>query len=159
MPWPAEARRQGPGGVAALFLGGTTLPHSPRAQVSAEEDRRSGRRGVVADTFFRRNHFSSFLRTQISGSLKPRDRASQRASLRFFVRGALSFSSIHRRPLAAPALSPAARSLAPRCMEIVEFWQYGKRTRRCSDCFRQHPDAILANVAKEMAPLGEMPNL
>src|SRR5260370_42700504 len=60
---------------------------------------------------------------------------------------------------ALPALSPAARSLAPCCLEIVEFWQYGKRTRRCSDCFRQHPDATLANVAKEMAPLGEMPNL
>jgi len=44
-------------------------------------------------------------------------------------------------------------------MEIVEFWQYGKRTRRVSDCFRQHPDAILAKVAKEMASLGEMPNL
>jgi hypothetical protein len=43
-------------------------------------------------------------------------------------------------------------------MEIVEFWQYRKRTRRCSDSFRQHPDTILAKVAKEMAPLREMPN-
>ena len=68
------------------------------------------------------------------------------------------FSSFPRLKSAA-ALSPAARSSAPRCREIVEFWQHGKRTRRCSDCFRQHPDAILAKVAKEMAPLGEMPNL
>ena len=44
-------------------------------------------------------------------------------------------------------------------MEIVEFWQYEKRTRRCSDSFRQYPDAILAKVPKEMASFGEMPNL
>src|SRR5437879_4917326 len=44
-------------------------------------------------------------------------------------------------------------------MEIVEFWQYRKRTRRGSYSFRQHPDTILAKVAEEMAPLREMPNL
>ena len=55
-------------------------------------------------------------------------------------------------------LSPAVLPLALRRKEIAEFWQYGKRARRCSDSFRQHPDAILTKVAEEMAPLREMPN-
>ena len=55
-------------------------------------------------------------------------------------------------------LPPAVLPLALRRKEIAEFWQYGKRTRRCSDSFRQHPDAILTKVAEETAPLREVPN-
>jgi hypothetical protein len=93
-------------------------------------------------------------------SLKPRDRGSQRVSLRSLFAEPFPHSlQFTKDPWPHPRFSPVARSLAPRCMEIAEFWQYGKRARRCSDCFRQHPDAILAKVAKEMAPLGEMANL
>src|ERR1035438_10029450 len=64
---------------------------------------------------------------------------------------------VHGRPVGR-RLSPAVLSLALHCKEITEFRQYRERARGRSDSFRQHPDTILAKVAKEMARLGEMPN-
>jgi hypothetical protein len=64
----------------------------------------------------------------------------------------------HGRLWPASRLSSEVLPLALGCKEIAKFWQYGKRMRRCSDTFGQHPDAILKKVAKEMAPLREVPN-
>ena len=78
---------------------------------------------------------------------KPGDRA-RRDALHFFSREPVFLIPfVSRTPLAAPDFSPVVLPLALRRKEIAEFWQYGKRARRCSDSFRQHPDTVLAKVA------------
>ena len=145
-------------------------------QTRVQETRRSGP-PESRRTLSRRNHFSSFLPGETgaqgarrSGSpgctalffegtsfphsfrlgpqpWKPGDRA-RRDALHFFSREPVFLIPfVSRTPLAAPDFSPVVLPLALRRKEIAEFWQYGKRARRCSDSFRQHPDTVLAKVA------------
>jgi hypothetical protein len=93
-----------------------------------------------------------------NGRSGPVDR--RRRAHRAFFRGEPLFliPLFRGTPLTALRRSPSKHLLALRGKEIEKFWQYGKRTRRCSDSFRQHPDVILTKVAEEMAPRREMPD-
>ena len=145
-------------------------------QTRVQETRRSGP-PESRRTLSRRNHFSSFLPgdtgaqgARRSGSpgctalffegtsfphsfrlgpqpWKPRDRA-RRDALHYFFKGTtFPHSLCFTDAVGRTRLSPAVLPLALRRKEIAEFWQYGKRARRCSDSRRQHPDAVLAKVA------------
>ena len=110
-------------------------------------------------TFFRTEPLFLIPRgAKISGSVMASDRVPQEQFALLSAEPPFPHSLQFTETLGRTTLSPGALSLRSRCMEIVKFWQYRKRTRRCSDSFREHPDTILAKVAKEMAPLREMPN-
>ena len=108
-------------------------------------------------TFFQGNHFSSFLPAG-TAALEAKRSGSPGCTALFFKGTTFPHSLCFTDAVGRTRLSPAVLPLALRRKEIAEFWQYGKRARRCSDSFRQHPDAILTKVAEEMAPLREMPN-
>ena len=140
-----EAKRSGSPGCSALFFEGTSFPHSFRLGPQALEAKRSGSPGCSAP-FFKGTTFPHSFRLGPQ-PWKPGDRA-RRDTLHFVSREPLFLIPfVSRTPLAAPDFSPVVLPLALRRKEIAEFWQYGKRARRCSDSFRQHPDTVLAKVA------------
>ena len=108
-------------------------------------------------TFFRGNQFSSFLPAR-TAALEAKRSGSPGCTALFFKGTTFPHSLCFTDAVGRTRLSPAVLPLALRRKEIAEFWQYGKRARRCSDSFRQHPDAIFTKVAEEMAPISEMPN-
>ncbi len=146
------ARRSGSPGCTALFFEGTSFPHSFRLGPQPWKPRDRARRGALH--FFSREPLflipSGWERSPRSGS--------PGCTALFFKGTTFPHSLCFTDAVGRTRLSPAVLPLALRRKEIAEFWQYGKRARRCSDSFRQHPDAILAKVAEEMAPLREMPN-
>jgi hypothetical protein len=138
-----------PGALHFVF-DGTTFPHSSSA---GPEPRRSKIRLADWLKFFSREPLLLIPSGQRRGLRSSRSAAP----------GARCFSQ-GEPLLLIPLLTALRRSaielpLALGCKEIAKFWQYGKRTRRCSDSFRQHSDAILTKVAEEMARRGEVPNL
>ena len=136
-----RARRSGSPGCTALSFEGTSFPHSFRLGPQPWKPRDRVRRGAVH--FFRGNHFPSFLPAG-SAALE----AARQEALHFVSREPLFLIPfVSRTPLAAPDFLQQFFLLALRRNEIAEFWQYGKRARRCSDSFRQHPDTVLAKVA------------
>ena len=138
------ARRSGSPGCTALFFEGTSFPHSFRLGPQPWKPRDRARRD--APHFFKGTSFPHSFRLGPQ-PWKPGDRA-RRDALHFFSREPVFLIPfVSRTPLAAPDFSPVVLPLALRRKEIAEFWQYGKRARRCSDSFRQHPDTVLAKVA------------
>ena len=97
-------------------------------------------------TFFQGNHFSSFLPAG-TAALEARRSGSPGCTALFFKGTTFPHSLCFTDAVGRTRLSPAVLPLALRRKEIAEFWQYGKRARRCSDSFRQHPDTVLAKVA------------
>jgi len=139
-----EAKRLGSPGVHCTFFQGNQFSSFLPAGTAALEARRLGSPGCTA-LFFEGTNFPHSFRLGPQ-PWKPRDRdrldalhvsSREPPSLIPFVPGT---------PLAT-RLSSAVLPLTLRCKEIAEFWQYGKRARRFSDSFRQHPDTVLAKVA------------
>jgi hypothetical protein len=97
-------------------------------------------------TFFQKNHFSSFLPAG-TAALEARRSGSPGCTALFFKGTTFPHSLCFTDAVGRTRLSPAVLPLALRRKEIAEFWQYGKRARRCSESFRQHPDTVLAKVA------------
>jgi hypothetical protein len=97
-------------------------------------------------TFFQGNHFSSFLPAG-TAALEARRSGSPGCTALFFKGTTFPHSLCFTDAVGRTRLSPAVLPLALRRKEIAEFWQYGKRARRCSESFRQHPDTVLAKVA------------
>jgi len=97
-------------------------------------------------TFFQGNHFSSFLPAG-TAALEARRSGSPGCTARFFKGTTFPHSLCFTDAVGRTRLSPAVLPLALRRKEIAEFWQYGKRARRCSESSRQHPDTVLAKVA------------
>ena len=150
------ARRSGSPGCTALFFEGTSFPHSFRLGPQSWKPRDRARRD--APHFFSREPL--FL-IPSGWDHSPGSQEIGLAGMHFTIFQGNHFSSFplfHGRLWPASRLSSKVLPLALRCEEIAKFWQYGKRERRCSHSFRQHPDTVLAKVAQEMAPLREMPN-
>jgi len=188
-PSGLDWRRGKPGGhacgVGTLFPVGTAFPHSLRFASGVEKGdvRRESQSSSAEQVFLmpaggqdwapRKQELGPqspsvlfldgttlprSLRAWIGGDGSQEDTLA--ASGHFFPVGTAFPPSLQfTETLGRTARCPGALWLDFSCMEIVEFWQYRKRTRRCSYSFRQHPDAILAKVAQKMAPLGEMQNL
>ena len=97
-------------------------------------------------TVFQGNHFSSFLPAG-TAALEARRSGSPGCTALFFKGTTFPHSLCFTDAVGRTRLSPAVLPLALRRKEIAEFWQYGKRARRCSESFRQHPDTVLAKVA------------
>src|ERR1700688_672358 len=114
-------------------------------QTRVQETRRSGP-PESRRTLSRRNHFSSFLPGE-TGAQGDRRSGSPGCTALFFKGTTFPHSLCFTDTVGRTRLSPAVLPLALRCKEIAKFWQYGKRPRRCSDSFRQHPDTVLAKVA------------
>lgn len=104
------------------------------------------RLGGMHCTFYRGNQFSSFLPAR-TAALEARRLGSPGCTALFFKGTTFPHSLCFTDAVGRTRLSPAVLPLALRRKEIAEFWQYGKRARRCSDSFRQHPDTVLAKVA------------
>jgi hypothetical protein len=146
-----RARRSGSPGCTALFEG-TSFPHSFRLGPQPWKPRDRVRRGAVH--FFSREPLSLIP----SGWERSPRSGSPGGTALCFKGTTFPHSLCFTDAVGRTRLPPAVLPLALRRKEIAEFWQYGKRTRRCSDSFRQHPDAILTKVAEETAPLREVPN-
>jgi hypothetical protein len=137
----------------AFLFEGTTFPPSFRPRLISRETGigLAGRSALFCQgTAFPQ----SFRPRLLSGKPEDRERRTILRGNHFSLFPLVSRDAVDR----AQRLSPAVRPLALRSKEITKVWQYGKRTRRCSDSFRQHPDAILMKVAEEMASLREMSN-
>ena len=157
-----------------LFLDGTTFPHSFPARPAPREpgdqarrdalhfsrepvflipsgsDRSPGSQEIglagMLRTFFQGNQFSSFLPAG-TAALEAKRSGSPGCTALFFKGTTFPHSLCLTDAVGRTRLSPAVLPLALRRKEIAEFWQYGKRARRCSESFRQHPDTVLAKVA------------
>jgi hypothetical protein len=141
------ARRSGSPGCTALFFEGTSFPHSFRLGPQPWKPRDRARRGCSqGHSFFRGNQFSSFLPAG-TAALEAKRSGSPGCTALFFKGTTFPHSLCFTDAVGRTRLSPAVLPLALRRKEIAEFWQYGKRARRCSDSFRQHPDTVLAKVA------------
>jgi len=141
-----------------FVLEGTTFTHAFPVRLASRKPGDRARRGG-ATLFFRGNHFPSFLPAETSQPRQPVDRRLWDTTL--FSEGTTFPRSLYftDAPCPAPRLPSPVLPLALHCCnEIAKLRQYGKRTRRCSDSFRQHPDAILTKIAEETAPLREVPN-
>jgi hypothetical protein len=138
------ARRSGSPGCTALFFEGTSFPHSFRLGPQPWKPRDRARRDAP--------HFFSREPVFLIPSGSDRSPGSQEIGLAgmhctFFKGTTFPHSLCFTDAVGRTRLSPAVLPLALRRKEIAEFWQYGKRARRCSDSFRQHPDTVLAKVA------------
>jgi hypothetical protein len=141
-----------------FVLEGTTFTHAFPVRLASRKPGDRARWGG-ATLFFRGNHFPSFLPAETSQPRQPVDRRLWDTTL--FSEGTTFPRSLYftDAPCPAPRLPSPVLPLALHCCnEIAKLRQYGKRTRRCSDSFRQHPDAILTKIAEETAPLREVPN-
>jgi len=153
-----EVRRSRSPRAAALCSRGNHSYSCLPSETGVQEARRSGAPGGRY-TLFRGNHFPSFLPAETSQPRQPVDRRLWDTTL--FSEGTTFPRSLYftDAPCPAPRLPSPVLPLALHCCnEIAKLRQYGKRTRRCSDSFRQHPDAILTKIAEETAPLREVPN-
>ena len=137
-------KRSGSAGCTALFIEGTSFPHSFRLGPQPWKPRDRAR--LDAPHFFQGNQFSSFLPAR-TAALEARRLGSPGCTALFFKGTTFPHSLCFTDAVGRTRLSPAFLPLDLRRKEIAEFWQYGKRARRCSDSFRQHPDTVLAKVA------------
>src|SRR6202789_3158895 len=122
----------------------------PLFLIPSRRDRRPGSQEIrlagMHCTFFQRNQFSSFLPAR-TAALEARRSGSPGCTAPFFKGTTFPHSLCFTDAVGRTRLSPEVLPLALRRKEIAEFWQYGKRARRCSESFRQHPDTVLAKVA------------
>jgi hypothetical protein len=138
------ARRSGSPGCTAFFRGNQFSSFLP-ARTAALEAKRSGSPGCSA-LFFEGTSFPHSFRLGPQ-ALEAKRSGSPGCSAPFFKGTTFPHSLCFADAVGRTRLSPAVLPLALRRKEIAEFWQYGKRARRCSESFRQHPDTVLAKVA------------
>ena len=140
-----ETRRSGPPESRRTLFRRNHFSSFLPGETGAQGARRSGSPGCTA-LFFRGNQFSSFLPAG-TAAREARRSGSPGCTARLFKGTTFPHSLCFTDAVGRTRLSPAVLPLALRRKEIAEFWQYGKRARRCSDSFRQHPDTVLAKVA------------
>jgi len=142
----------GPGNQEVRGAGELPYPFStePLFLIPSRRDRHPGSQEIrlagMHCTFFRGSQFSSFLPAR-TAALEAKRSGSPGCTALFFKGTTFPHSLCFTDAVGRTRLSPAVLPLALRRKEIAEFWQYGKRARRCSDSFRQHPDTVLAKVA------------